>query len=149
MAIENVEGDLVTEVDVAPHTELGYAKEVVEFDFDRNQIYYLQLRVEAYSQLVTSKKHHFGKLCCLQQYLVRRTNDYHTFIMQCIMLLNTIISLKTWPGCLFSYLYNFNDLNILTDTSLTYNATTCESFTCPTSKGTRYTVHLIMMDSKK
>ena len=94
MAIENVEGDLVTEVNVAPDTDLDYMKEVVVFDFVRNKIYYLQLKVEAYSQLVTSKRHHFCKLHCIQQYLVRRTNDYHTFIMQYIMLLNTIFLLR-------------------------------------------------------
>lgn len=62
LLIRNNEGDLETEKDASQHLSSDIVREVIVFEFKRNETYTLQLLVEAYSHTITTNKHYFCKL---------------------------------------------------------------------------------------
>ena len=62
LLIKNGEGDLETEIDASLHLGSDIVNEVIVFDFKRNEIYSLQLRVEVYSHTITTDEYNFCKL---------------------------------------------------------------------------------------
>ena len=60
LLIENEEDDLAVEKEISPHLDSD-VKTAIVLELKRNQIYSLQLRVEAYSYSTTTNKHYFRK----------------------------------------------------------------------------------------
>lgn len=62
LLIKNGEGDLEIEIDASQHLGTDIVNKVIVFDFKRNEIYSIQLRVDVYANTITTNEYYFRKL---------------------------------------------------------------------------------------